>query len=60
MIEFNPIRRYSANNILLHPWVSRKNFDLVPLIYIDYRRNRILKKKFISVKINFDCFSLLG
>ncbi len=51
LIEANTSKRYTADKILKHPWISRNIYDPIPKTYLETMRIRTLRKKMILVKI---------
>lgn len=51
LIEPNTSKRYTADTILKHPWVTRSLYDPIPKTYLETMRIRTLKNKMFSVKI---------
>jgi len=51
LIEPNTSKRYTADKVLKHPWVTRNIYDPIPKTYLETMRIRTLRKKMILVKI---------
>lgn len=51
LLEPNPMRRYSADQVLKHPWITRRILDNIPKTYQEVWRGREIRKKFIDVKL---------
>jgi len=49
LIESNTSKRYTADNILKHPWLTRSLHDPIPKTYLETMRVRTMRKKMISV-----------
>lgn len=49
LLETNTSKRYTADNVLKHPWVTRKHFDDIPKTYLETMRVRTLKNKMLNV-----------
>ena len=45
LIEPNPAKRYSADKVLKHPWITRLFLENIPKTYLDTMKERTLKKK---------------
>jgi len=58
LLEINTCKRYSANQILKHPWIKRSHFDPIPLTYLETMRSRTLKNKLVNVIYKFYIFLL--
>ena len=52
LIEVNSCKRYSADQIMEHPWITRKKYDQIPKTYLETMHARTLRNKMIAVKIN--------
>jgi len=54
LLDFMPNKRYSADVVLKHPWITRNSLDEIPLTYIEvWKRNDVRKtalKVLISIK----------
>lgn len=51
LLESNPSRRYTADKILKHPWITRDAYDGIPLTYHESWKRRSLTKNFTEVII---------
>lgn len=49
LLEPNPSKRYTANKVLKHPWITRSLMDEIPKTYLETMRIRTLKNKMINV-----------
>lgn len=49
LLEINTCKRYTADQVLKHPWITRCNFDPIPKTYLETMRSRTLKKKLMHV-----------
>ena len=49
LIENNTAKRYTADKILKHPWVTRYPFDSIPQTYLENMKVRTLKNKMTNV-----------
>lgn len=52
LLEPNTSKRYTADNVLKHPWITRNLMDEIPKTYLETMRIRTLKNKMVNVKIN--------
>jgi serine/threonine protein kinase len=51
LIEINTSKRYSADKIMKHPWITRKKYDKIPKTYLENIHARTLRNKMITVNI---------
>jgi hypothetical protein len=51
LIEINTSKRYSADKIMKHPWITRKKYDKIPKTYLENMHARTLRNKMITVNI---------
>jgi serine/threonine protein kinase len=49
LLEPNTSKRYTADNVLKHPWITRNSIDEIPKTYLETMRIRTLKNKIINV-----------
>jgi len=52
LLEPNTSKRYTADKVLKHPWITRNPIDDIPKTYLETMRIRTLKNKLINVKKN--------
>lgn len=52
LVEVNPSHRYTAENALNHPFITRKKFDQIPVTYLEIWKHKSIKSKFQEVVIN--------
>ena len=45
LVEVDPSHRYTANNALKHPFITRKRFDKIPLTYLEIWKYKSIKNK---------------
>lgn len=45
LVEVDPSHRYTANNALKHPFITRKKFDIIPLTYLEIWKYKSIKTK---------------
>ena len=50
LLEINISKRYTADKILNHPWITRKQYDPIPKTYLETMMSRTLKNKMMTVK----------
>jgi serine/threonine protein kinase len=53
LLEPDPSKRYTADKILKHPWITRNINDNIPLTYLEIWRGDELKKKMTEVNKSF-------
>lgn len=53
LLESNTSKRYTADKVLKHPWITRNPIDDIPKTYLETMRIRTLKNKILNVTINF-------
>lgn len=49
LLEPNTSKRYTADKVLKHPWITRNPIDDIPKTYLETMRIRTLKNKIINV-----------
>lgn len=49
LLEQNPSKRYTADKILRHPWVTRRKYDNIPKTYLEIFKIGSLRKKLSQV-----------
>lgn len=59
LLEPNTSKRYTADKVLKHPWITRNPMDQIPKTYLETMRIRTLKNKMINVLINDNYFRFL-
>jgi hypothetical protein len=52
LLEPNTSKRYTADNVLKHPWITRNPMDEIPKTYLETMRIRTLKNKMINVLLH--------
>ncbi len=52
LLEPNTSKRYTADKVLKHPWITRNPIDEIPKTYLETMRIRTLKNKIKNV-INY-------
>lgn len=50
LLEQNVSKRYTADKVLKHPWITRNPTDDIPKTYLETMRLRTLKNKLIDVR----------
>jgi len=50
ILEINVSKRYTADKVLKHPWITRNPTDDIPKTYLEKMKLRTLKNKLIDVK----------
>ena len=58
LVEVYHLQRYTAEEALKHPFITRNHLDLVPLTYLDNINLKDSHKKMKSVRLSL--FRLLG
>ena len=51
LVYIEPSHRYSSEEALKHPFITRKMFDPVPLTYLDSLKFRSIREKLKEVKL---------
>jgi hypothetical protein len=51
LVEVNPKHRYTGNEALRHPFITRRIYDDIPLTFIESWNKREVKDKFKEVNI---------
>jgi hypothetical protein len=49
LLEINTSKRYTADKVLKHPWLTRNPNDEIPKTYLETMKIRTLKNKMIEV-----------
>jgi len=49
ILESNTSKRYTADKVLKHPWITRNPTDDIPKTYLETMRIRTLKNKLLNV-----------
>lgn len=49
LLEINSSKRYTADNILKHPWITRNKLDSIPKTYLETMKERTIKNKMLNV-----------
>ena len=50
LVKTDPSQRYSSENCLKHPFITRMKFDDIPMTYLESCKHRSIKIKFKEVK----------
>jgi hypothetical protein len=50
LLEINTSKRYTADKVFKHPWLTRNPNDEIPKTYLETMKIRILKNKMRDVK----------
>jgi len=49
LLNFTPNKRYSADVVLKHPWITRNSLDDIPLTYLEIWKKRDIRKSALQV-----------
>ena len=54
MLMVQPHQRYTANDILRHPWITRRQYDVIPRSFVD-QMSQIQSEQNLKSKIQLTC-----
>lgn len=54
LLNYTPNKRYSADVVLKHPWITRNSFDEIPLTYVEVWKRRDIRN--IALQVNLELF----
>lgn len=59
LLEINTCKRYTADKVLKHPFITRNKFDVIPKTYLETMHERNLKNKMLNVSYTIYMIVLL-